>query len=243
MKLNILAIVAHPDDAELSCSGTLLLHKQKGYTIGIADLTQGELGSRGSVELRKEESQKAKQILQLDVRENLQLRDGFFINDEKHQKEVIKIIRKYRPDIVLTNAPHDRHPDHGRAAQLVKDSCFYAGLIKIETEYLGENQLPWRPKKVFQFIQDQYIEPDFIIDISNTIQEKIDSIRAYSSQFLEDSKDGPATYISSEQYIERVIYRASMMGKRIGTQYGEGFIKTNHIGIRDFSGFILPEFV
>ncbi|HMN32346.1 MAG: bacillithiol biosynthesis deacetylase BshB1 [Chitinophagaceae bacterium] len=243
MKIDILAIVAHPDDAELSCSGTLMLHKLKGYKTGVVDLTQGELGSRGSVETRQRETSISNQILQLDVRENLSMRDGFFVNDEKHQLAIINILRKYQPSFVITNAPHDRHPDHGRAANLVKDACFYSGLIKIETFHQGEKQNPWRPKKVFQMIQDVFIEPDFIIDISSTIDQKIDSIKAYSSQFIGEENDGPLTYISSKQYIERSLYRSSMLGKRIGVQYGEGFIKTNSIGLNDFSSFILPEFV
>ncbi len=243
MKLDILAIVAHPDDAELSCSGTLMLHKFKGYKTGVVDLTQGELGSRGSVEIRQRETSASNKILQLDVRENLNMRDGFFVNDEKHQLEVIKVLRKYQPNIVITNAPHDRHPDHGRAAALVKDACFLAGLIKIETFDNEKSQAPWRPKKVFQMIQDVFIEPDFIIDISTTINQKIDSIKAYSSQFVGEESDGPLTYISSKQYVDRSLYRSSMLGKRIGVQYGEGFIKTTAIGLEDFGALILPEFV
>lgn len=243
MKLDILAIAAHPDDAELSCSGTLILHKQKGYKTGIVDLTQGELGSRGSVEIRKQESAVASAIMQLDVRENLQFRDGFFKNDEEHQRALIQMIRKYQPNIVLANAPSDRHPDHGRAALLTRDACFYAGLVKIETTLDGENQQPWRPKKVFNYIQDQYLEPDFVMDISDAIDLKMDCILAFRSQFMEDSLDGPATYISNEEYTARVKYRNDLMGKKIGVKYGEGFISAySQLGLKSFDELVLPAF-
>ncbi len=243
MKLDILAIAAHPDDAELSCSGTLMLHKLKGYKTGIIDLTQGELGSRGSIEIRRKESTEASKILQLDIRENLKFRDGFFVNDEAHQLALIKMIRKYQPNIVLANAPTDRHPDHGRAALLTKDACFFAGLVKIETTLDGENQKPWRPKKIFNYIQDQYLEPDFVIDISEVITQKMQSIKAYQSQFLTDDTNGPATYISSEEYTNRVKYRNDLMGKKIGVKYGEGFLSVHsHIGLKSFDDFIFPEF-
>ncbi|MBK6330244.1 MAG: bacillithiol biosynthesis deacetylase BshB1 [Bacteroidetes bacterium] len=243
MKLDILAIAAHPDDAELSCSGTLLQHKQKGYKTGIIDLTQGELGSRGSIALRKQESDAATEIMQLDIRENLHFRDGFFQNDEKHQLALIQMIRKYQPDIVLANAPNDRHPDHGKAASLAKDACYYAGLVKIETMLDGQVQQAWRPKKIFNYIQDQYLEPDFIIDISDVIDQKMDCILAFKSQFLDDESNGPATYISSETYTNRVMYRNNLMGKKIGVAYGEGFLSVHsHIGFKTFESFILPEF-
>jgi bacillithiol biosynthesis deacetylase BshB1 len=243
MKLDILAIAAHPDDAELSCSGTLMLHKLQGYKTGIVDLTQGELGSRGSIVLRKEESDTASKILQLDARENMKFRDGFFKNDEAHQLSLIQMIRKYQPNIVLANAPTDRHPDHGRAAALTKDACYYAGLVKIETALDGEKQKPWRPKKIFNYIQDQYLEPDFIIDISSTMAQKMQCILAFKSQFLDDDANGPATYISSEEYTERVKYRNDLMGKKIGVKYGEGFLSIhNHVGLKNFDGIIFPEF-
>ena len=244
MKLNILAIGAHPDDIELSCSGTLAVHKNLGYKIGILDLTQGELGSRGSVEIRQNESSNASKILDLDIRENLSFSDGFFKNDEAHQLELIKVIRKYQPDIILANAPNDRHPDHGRGALLIKDACFLSGLVKIETTFNGELQKPWRPKKIFNYIQDLYLEPDFIIDISAVFDKKIASIKAYESQFYSESIDGPKTYISSEEYLNLVEYRNRLMGKKIGVKYGEGFLSIhNHIGLTNFSNIILPEFV
>lgn len=244
MKIDILAIAAHPDDAELSCSGTLMLHKLKGYTTGIIDLTQGEMGSRGSIEIRYEESAESKKILQLDVRENLKFRDGFFKNDEEHQMILIQTIRKYQPNIILCNAPKDRHPDHSRAAQLVKDACYLSGLSKIKTTFEQKNQDPWRPKKVFNYIQDQYIEPDFLIDISTTIQQKVQTIKAYKSQFSNQNENEPITYISSENYVEKVKFRNALFGKKIGVEYAEGFLALyNHIGLKSFDEIILPDLV
>ncbi|MBK7690943.1 MAG: bacillithiol biosynthesis deacetylase BshB1 [Bacteroidetes bacterium] len=244
MKLDILAVAAHPDDAELSCSGTLLIHKLKGYKTGIIDLTQGELGSRGSIELRRQESEVASKIMKLDIRENLELRDGFFQNDEESQLKLIRMIRKYQPDIVLANAPQDRHPDHGRAALLTKDACYYSGLLKIETTLDGMMQKPWRPKKVFNYIQDQYLEPDFVIDISEVMSLKVDCIHAYTSQFVNDDQNGPATYISSNNYTDRVMYRNNLFGKKIGVPYGEGFLSVyGHLGLKSFENIILPELV
>ena len=244
MKLDILAIAAHPDDIELSCSGTLAVHKNLGYKVGIVDLTKGELGSRGSVEIRKAEAKRASDILQIDIRENLGLKDGFFKNDEEHQLALIRAIRSYRPNIVLANAPNDRHPDHGRAAQLIKDACFLSGLIKIETELDGQRQVHWRPKKIFNYIQDLYLEPDFIIDITSTFEQKMESVKAYGSQFYSDSIDGPSTYISSEDFLKSIEYRCRLMGKKIGVKYGEGFLSMhNHIGLNNFSSIILPDMV
>jgi len=244
MKLDILAIAAHPDDIELSCSGTLAIHKLAGYKTGILDLTEGELGSRGSVEIRRSESAKASDILKLDVRENLGFDDGFFKNDREHQLKLISIIRKYTPDFILANAPNDRHPDHGRAASLIKEACFLSGLIKIETIHDGQQQEAWRPKKIFNYIQDLYIEPHFIIDITAVFTTKMESIKAYESQFFSKTLDGPMTYIASEEYLKTLEYRSRMMGKKIGVQYGEGFLSIhNHIGLKDFSSIILPEFV
>jgi len=244
MKINILAIAAHPDDIELSCSGTLAVHKKLGYTIGIVDLTKGELGSRGTAEIRQQESAKAAAILQLDVRENLGFNDGFFKNDEEHQLALIRAIRTYKPDIVLANAPNDRHPDHGRASLLVKEACFLSGLIKINTELNGVPQEAWRPKKIFNYIQDLYIEPDFILDISDEFETKMQSIKAYESQFYSHTFEGPQTYIASEEFLNTIAYRSRMMGKKIGVNYGEGFLSIhNHLGLHDFSSVILPEFV
>jgi bacillithiol biosynthesis deacetylase BshB1 len=244
MKLDILAIGAHPDDVELSCSGTLYLHKQKGFKTGIVDLTQGELGSRGSVAIRQQESSAASEILQLDIRENLNLRDGFFKNDEEHQLKLISLIRKYKPNIVLGTAIKDRHPDHGRSSELIADACFLSGLLKIETELDGQSQAPWRPKRIFNYVQDQYIEPDFIIDISEVFDIKVQSILAYNSQFFYNEGGGPKTYISTDEYLNTVKYRNVMMGKKIGVNHGEGFVsRQSSLGLKDFSCLVLPEFV
>ncbi len=243
--LDLMAIGAHPDDVELSCSGTLIIHKKLGWTTGILDLTEGELGSRGNITTRREESKAANKILNIDIRENLGFKDGFFENNETHQLKLIQKIRQYRPRIILATAIKDRHPDHGRAAQLIKDACFLAGLVKIETTLDGQPQEAWRPKKVFNYIQDMYLEPDFVVDISDVMNEKINSILAYSSQFNVPGVDSqPRTYISSEEYLQTVKYRNIMMGKKIGVKYGEGFLAIqNHLGIKDFTGIILPEFV
>lgn len=246
MKLDILAIGAHPDDVELSCSGTLLVHKRKGYKTGILDLTEGELGSRGTKETRQQESARANNILNIDVRMNLGFRDGFFTHDEAHILPIIAILRRYQPDIVLATAPYDRHPDHGRSSALIKDACFLSGLIKIETTFEGQAQKPWRPKRLFNYIQDQEIEPDFIVDISDVIEEKMASILAYTTQFNSEKTDdnGPATYISSKSFMSRQRCRNSLLGKRIGTEYGEGFLTINcSLGLSDFSSIILPDMV
>lgn len=236
-----MAIAAHPDDAELSCSGTLLLHKKLGQRTGILDLTRGELGSRGTVETRAAESQRANDILQLDMRENLEFRDGFFKNDEVHQLGIIRVLRQYQPDIVLINAPSDRHPDHGKGAALAKDACFLSGLVKIDTQNEGASQAPWRPKRVFHYIQDQYIEPDFILDITSVFEEKMESIRAYSTQFFSTSIEGPATYISNETFLQSIENRCRDFGKRIGVKYGEGLLNTAALGLPSLAPIVLPE--
>ena len=238
MKLDLLAFGAHPDDIELSCSGTLLVEKRNGKKVGIADLTQGELGTRGNAIVRKEEAAAAAKILQVDVRENLSLADGFFKNDEAHQREVIKVIRKYQPTIIICNAPEDRHPDHGRSAQLVADAVFLAGLRKIETIHNGMQQQVWRPALVFNYIQDTYLHPNFVIDISAVMEQKIESIKAYGTQFNNPALDEPQTYISTPDFLESVIYRAKMYGKMIGVKYAEGYISKKMIGFNNFDPFI-----
>jgi len=241
MKLDILAIAAHPDDAELSCSGTLLIHKKLGFKTGILDLTGGELGSRGDKETRANESAHAAKILQLDARENLGFRNGFFQNDEAHLLQLITALRKYQPEIVLANAISDRHPDHEKGALLIKEACFLAGLIKIETTFNGETQKAWRPKKIFNYIQDRHLEPDFVIDISAVWETKKESILAYRTQFFSSDIDGPNTYISSPEYLNSIEYRNVMMGKKIGVKYGEGFTCTHsHLGLKDFSNLVFP---
>jgi N-acetylglucosamine malate deacetylase 1 len=241
MKLDILAIGAHPDDIELSCSGTIIKEINRGKRVGVLDLTEGELGTRGTVATRYDEAAQAALIMGLAVRENLQLADGFFKNDQEHQIKLIESIRHYQPDIILCNAPEDRHPDHGRSAQLVVDACFLSGLAKIETFKNEEVQKAWRPKYVFHFIQDRYLHPDFVIDITEVHDKKIASIKAYKTQFYDETSAEPATYISSPQFLDGVIYRSKMMGKMIGVSYAEGFISKKMIGFSDFDAFILQD--
>ncbi|MGL4631671.1 MAG: bacillithiol biosynthesis deacetylase BshB1 [Leadbetterella sp.] len=232
--VDILVFAVHPDDAELGCSGTIAKHKALGHKIALIDFTRGELGTRGTPEIRLEESQASAQILGLDYRENLGFKDGFFKNDEDHQRILIQKIRKYRPKVVLCNAPHDRHPDHGRAGSLAIEACFYAGLRKIET--VDENnilQSEFRPEHVFQYIQDRYIEPDFVVDISAYWSTKINSIRAFKSQFYDPNNSEPSSYISSTEFIEFVEARSKEMGHKIGVAYGEGFLSSKKIQINN----------
>jgi N-acetylglucosamine malate deacetylase 1 len=238
MKLDILAFGAHPDDVELSCSGVLLVEKMKGKKTGVVDMTRGELGTRGNVATRKQEAAAAAAILQLDVRENLGMADGFFANDEAHQRQIITVLRKYRPDIVLCNAVEDRHPDHGRSAALLEDACFLSGLRKIETHDDGQTQEAWRPKYLFHYIQDRFLQPDFVIDITPVMEQKIASILAYSTQFNNTDDSEPQTYISKPGFLDSVIYRCKMMGKMIGVDYAEGFMSKKMIGFESFDAFI-----
>ncbi|MEO6522371.1 MAG: bacillithiol biosynthesis deacetylase BshB1 [Mucilaginibacter sp.] len=231
-KLDILVIAVHPDDAELGCSGTILKHVALGHKVGIVDLTQGELGTRGSAEIRMQEADAAAKVLGLTIRENLELADGFFKNDQEHQLKVIAAIRKYQPDIVITNAYYDRHPDHGRASELVVDSCFLSGLRKIETRVDGKLQKEWRPNLLLHFIQDQYIQPDIVVDITEYWDKKIESIQAYGSQFYNPEwKEEHQTYISSSDFYPIVEGRAREMGKVIGARYGEGFLSKRILGV------------
>lgn len=219
MKLDILVMAAHPDDAELSCSGTILKHIAAGKKVGIVDFTRGELGTRGTPEIRLQESADATKILGLHARENLGIRDGFFRNDEETQLKLIEIIRKYQPDIVLANALVDRHPDHGKGAQLAIDACFLSGLRQIKTGDLSA----WRPSQVYHYIQDRYLEPDFVVDISAHWDQKEAAIRAFKSQFFDPSSKEPASYISSPDFLNFIQARAMEMGHKIGVKYGEGF--------------------
>ncbi|WP_256007584.1 bacillithiol biosynthesis deacetylase BshB1 [Pedobacter deserti] len=233
MKLDILVLAVHPDDAELGCSGTILKHIAQQKKVGIVDFTRGELGTRGTAETRDQEALDSAQILGLHARENLRLRDGFFKNDELHQIEVIKMIRKYQPEIVLTNALDDRHPDHGRAGDLANDACFLSGLSKIETSLDGTAQSAWRPSLVLQYIQDRYIKPDIIVDITPFMDTKIAAIKAFKTQFYNPELEGPATYISSPEFMESVISRAREFGKAIGATYAEGFTSRKLLGVDD----------
>lgn len=231
MKLDILAFGAHPDDVELGCGGTIAKEIQSGKKVGIVDLTQGELGTRGTAQTRKEEAAKAASILGVAIRENLKLADGFFVNDRTHQMEVIKMIRKYQPDIVLCNAIYDRHIDHGKGSQLVSDACFLSGLMKIETEFEGKAQQQWRPKQVYHFIQWKTIEPDVVVDISGFIDQKMEAVLAYGTQFYDPKSKLPETPISSKNFTDSVLYRAKDLGRIIGVDYGEGFTVERYVGV------------
>lgn len=224
MKLDLLAVGAHPDDVEISCSGTMLKQIASGSKVGILDLTKGELGTRGNTESRKTEAEEASKILGIHVRENLGFSDGFFANDKAHQLEVIKMIRKYQPDVVLANAPYDRHPDHGRAASLLRDACFLAGLPKIETKLNGELQSAFRPKAVYHYIQALHQEPDFVVDITPFIEQKLKSIRAFKSQFFDPTSPEPDTFISKQEFLEFIRARAIHFGVPAGVEYAEGYI-------------------
>ena len=238
MKLDVLAFGVHPDDVELSCAGILLVEKLNGKKIGIIDLTQGELGTRGTAATRKLEAANAAKILQTDVRENLEMADGFFKNDEAHQRKIIIALRKYQPEIVLCNAPSDRHPDHGRSARLVADAAFLSGLKKIETEVNGVPQESWRPKYVFNYIQDKFLQPDFVIDITAVFEQKVEAIKAYTTQFHNTESSEPQTYISTPDFLDSVVYRHKWFGKMIGVKYAEGFITEKMIGFKNFDAFI-----
>ena len=201
MKLDVLVMAAHPDDAELACSGTILSLIRQGKKVGIVDFTRGELGTRGTPEIRLAESAEATKIMGLHARENLEIRDGFFQNDEESQLKLIKVIRKYQPDVVLANALEDRHPDHGKGAKLAIDACFLSGLRQIKTELNGEAQTAWRPRNVYHYIQDRYLEPDFVFDITPFWDQKEAAIRAFKSQFFDPNSKEPASYISSPEFL------------------------------------------
>jgi bacillithiol biosynthesis deacetylase BshB1 len=244
MKLDILAIGVHPDDVELGCSGTLINEIKSGKKVGIVDLTQGELGTRGNKETRYQEAANAAMIIGVLVRENLKMRDGFFANDEENQLKLIQAIRKYQPEIVIGNVLHDRHPDHGRAGNMIAESCFLSGLSKIETkDEAGKQQERWRPAYVLHYIQDWYYEPDLLIDISDVFEQRMNAIKAYTTQFNadENDKNEPQTYISTPDFLESIIARARMLGKKIGVKYAEGFITEKKIGIRNLDALICNE--
>jgi bacillithiol biosynthesis deacetylase BshB1 len=231
MKIDILAIGIHPDDVELSCSGTLLKHISQGKTAGILDLTLGELGTRGDAKTRTAEATRSAEILGVKFREQLDMADGFFANDKEHQLKLIEMIRLYKPQIVLCNAISDRHPDHGRAAKLVADSCFYSGLVKIKTPREGKEQGAWRPKAVFHYVQDNFIHPDFVIDITPFMEKKMEAIHAFKSQFYDPKSKEPETPISSPEFLENVRSKNSIFGRAIGVQYAEGFTANRYIGV------------
>ena len=238
MKLDILAFGAHPDDVELGCSGTIAKEISLGKKVGIIDLTRGELGTRGSVAIRNSESANASEILGITVRENLDMRDGFFINDEAHQLKVIEMLRKYKPEIVLCNAIHDRHIDHGKGSKLVSDACFLSGLRMIETTVDGKPQEAWRPKVVYHYIQWENITPDFVVDISGFLEIKMESILAYSSQFYNPNTKEPESPISSKNFLDSVKYRAQDLGRIIGTEHAEGFTVERYLAVNSLSNLM-----
>lgn len=238
MKLDILAFGAHPDDVELSCGGTLAKEIALGKKVGIIDLTRGELGSRGSADIRDNEAAAAKDILGVHIRENLGFADGFFINDKKHQLEIIKMIRKYQPEIVLCNAIDDRHIDHPKGSQLVSDASFLSGLLKIETELDGQLQEKWRPKQVYHYIQWKTIEPDFVIDVSGYMAIKLAAVKAYSSQFYDPKSNEVETPITSKNFTDSILYRAQDLGRLIGVEAAEGYTVERYVAVNSLGDLI-----
>jgi len=238
MKLDILAFGAHPDDVELSCGATLTKEIAAGKKVGIIDLTRGELGTRGSAELRDEEARNAKEILGAHIRENLGFADGFFLNDVIHQLEVIKMIRKYQPEIVLCNAIDDRHIDHPKGSKLVSEACFLSGLLKIETELNGSLQDKWRPKQVYHYIQWKTIEPNFVVDVTGFMDKKVASVMAYGSQFYDPNSNEAETPITSKNFIDSIVYRAQDLGRLIGVDAAEGFTVERYIGVNSLNDLI-----
>jgi len=233
MKVDILAIAAHPDDAELGCSGTIIKHINLGYKVGILDLTRGELGTRGTPEIRAEEAATASKLMGIHVRENCNFSDGFFTKDKEHLLQLISKIRKFRPEIVFANAESDRHVDHGRASDLIEEACFLSGLKKIETNIYGSLQESWRPKAIYHYIQDRFLKPDVVVDISDQFEEKMAAIMCFKSQFYSEGNQEPDTPISSKQFLEFLKGRATEFGRLINVNYGEGFTVRRSIGSRD----------
>ena len=238
MKLDILAFGAHPDDVELGCGATIAKEVSLGKKVGIVDLTRGELGSRGSADLRDEEAAIAAKILGISVRENLRFADGFFTNDKTHQLQIIKMIRKYQPEIVLCNAVDDRHIDHPKASNLVSDACFLSGLIKIETELEGQQQEKWRPKQVYHYLQWKSSTPDFVVNVSDFMEVKIKAVLAYGSQFYNPRSKEPETPISSENFTDSVQYRAKDLGRLIGVEFAEGFTAERYVAVENLDKLI-----
>ena len=238
MKLDILAIGAHPDDVELGCGATLAKEIAKGKKVGILDLTRGELGTRGTAEIRDTEAKASAELLGIHMRHNLEFSDGFFVNNVSHQLEVIKMIRKYRPELVLCNAIDDRHIDHGKGARLVAEACFLSGLRRIETICGGHKQHAWRPVNVFPYIQWKNLEPDFVVDVSEYIEIKTRAIMAYGSQFYDPKSKEPETPISSKNFIDSVLYRARDLGRLVGVGYGEGFTAERYVAVKDLDSLI-----
>ena len=238
LKVDILAFAAHPDDIELSASGTLMKHIAQGKTVAIVDLTQGEMGSRGTIQSRYEEAAAASKIMGIHLRENIQLADGFFEINEENKRKVIEQIRRFQPSIVLANAVRDRHPDHGRAGQLASEACFMSGLSKVETSLNGESQAAHRPNAVYHYIQDYYIDPDFVVDVSEFYERKIEAIKAYKSQFFDPDSDAPETPISGKDFFQFLSSRMMQYGRPIGVKYAEGFTAERFVGVNDLFDLI-----
>jgi len=238
MKLDVLAFAAHPDDTELSCSATLALQASKGK-VGVVDFTEGEMGTRGTPEIRLKEAQASAEVLGLAVRENLGFDDAYFTHDKEHLNKLVEILRKYRPDIVLANAIYDRHPDHGRASAMIKEACFLSGLEKVETfDSDNSKQEKWRPKAVYHYIQSQFIEPDFVVDVSDFWGTKMKAIQEFKSQFYDPNSKEPDTYISSPEFMEMIVSRGKELGHSIGAKYGEGFTVDRNMGVSDLKQLI-----
>ena len=231
-KLDILALAAHPDDTELGCAGTIAAHVAAGKKVGIIDFTRGELGTRGTPEIRAKEAEASRQLQQVSIRENLGFADGFFTNDREHQLAVVKMIRKYQPDVVLANAIRDRHPDHGRGAELARDACFIAGLRQAATTLDGEEQEAWRPRRLYHYIQANHITPDFVVDISAYWDTKIRAIMSFASQFDLEASEEPPTYLTTPIFLKFIEARAQELGHSIGVAYGEGFTAAQPIGVK-----------
>ncbi len=238
MKIDILAIGAHPDDIELGAGATIAKEIANGKRVGIIDLTRGELGTRGTAETRDKEAEDAKNILGASFRINMEFADGFFLNDKEHQLKLIEMIRKYQPDIVLCNAIDDRHIDHPKGSSLVSDSCFLSGLRKIETTSEGKNQEAWRPKHVYHYIQWKNIEPDFVVDVSGFINKKLESVLAYKTQFHQQGSSEPVTPISTTNFKDSITYRAQDLGRLIGKEHGEGFTVERYVAVESLYDII-----
>jgi bacillithiol biosynthesis deacetylase BshB1 len=239
MKVDILAIGAHPDDVELGCGGTLAKLISEGKTVAVIDLTQGELGTRGTNITRAEEAAEATRVMGYVGRENLKMKDGFLVNSEEYQLEIVKMIRKYQPDIVFANAIDDRHPDHAKAAKLVSDACFLSGLVKIETTLDNESQKAWRPKQIFHYIQWKNITPAFVVDVSGFMEKKIEACLAYKTQFYDPNSKEPMTPIATKDFLESIKYRAKDLGRLSGVDYAEGFTTEKLLTLKNFDGIIL----
>ena len=238
MNVDILVIMAHPDDAELCCSGTILASINQGLTVGLVDLTRGELGTRGDEQIRLLESKNSSDLLELKFRDNLGFRDGFISDAENYINEIIKKIRKYSPKIIITNSKKDRHPDHENTSKIVKKACFLSGLVKYKTKLNNKNQQPHRPKLILYSIQNDYIEPDIIIDVSNFFSKKMESVKCFKSQFYDPESSEPNSFISSIEFLDFVESRSIEMGHKIGTKHGEGFTLDNPVSINSLSNII-----